>query len=65
MTAYFLWVEMYKRSLDTISRKASKVTEIMFRWLQTILVPADRHYTQVSSELAEYALWFDGCIGTI
>ncbi|TVU14089.1 hypothetical protein EJB05_37535 [Eragrostis curvula] len=57
--------DRFERSLDTISRKTSKVAEIMFRWAQTILVPADRQYTQVSSELAEYAPWFDGCIGAI
>ena len=37
----------------------------MFRWAPTVLVPADRHYTQVSSELADYAPWFDRCIGAI
>jgi len=57
--------DRFERSLDTISRKTSKLAEIMFRWAQTVLVPADRHYTQVSSELAEYAPWFDGCIGAI
>ena len=30
-----------------------------------VAVPADRHYRQVSSELVEYAPWFDGCIGAI
>ncbi|TVT98908.1 hypothetical protein EJB05_55721 [Eragrostis curvula] len=54
-----------KDNLHTISRKTSNVAEIMFRWAQTILVPADRQYTQVRSELAEYAPWFDGCIGAI
>ena len=57
--------DRFERSLDTISWKTSKMAEIMFRWAQTILVPADRHYTQVSSELAEHAPWFDGCIGAI
>jgi len=37
----------------------------MYRWAQTILVPADRNYPRVSQKLAEYAPWFDGCIGAI
>jgi hypothetical protein len=37
----------------------------MFRWAQTVLVSAHRHYAQVNSELTAYAPWFDGCIGAI
>ena len=37
----------------------------MYRWANTVLVPADRNYTRVSHKLAAYAPWFDGCIGAL
>ena len=48
-----------------VSRKVTALEEVMYRWAQTILVPADRNYPRVSQKLAEYASWFDGCIGAI
>ncbi|WVZ75374.1 LOW QUALITY PROTEIN: hypothetical protein U9M48_023430, partial [Paspalum notatum var. saurae] len=49
----------------TVSCKITNVAEIIFRWAQTIIVPLDRKYAQVHSELAKYAPWFDGCIGAL
>ena len=57
--------DRFERSLDTVSRKVTALAEVMYRWAQTILVPADRNYPRVSQKLAEYAPWFDGCIGAI
>jgi hypothetical protein len=34
----------FGRSFDTVSRKVTEVAHVMYRWAQTILVPADRHY---------------------
>jgi len=57
--------DRFERSLGTVSCKITTVAEIMFRWAQSIIVPLDRNYAQVHSELANYAPWFDGCIGAI
>jgi len=57
--------DRFERSLDTVSRKLTSVAEVMFRWANTVLVPADRNYARVSQKLAAYAPWFDGCIGAI
>jgi hypothetical protein len=38
----------FERSLDTVSRKITAVANVMYKWAQTILVPADRHYGRVS-----------------
>jgi len=37
----------------------------MYRWANTILVPADRNYACVSHKLDVHSPWFDGCIGSI
>ena len=57
--------DRFERSLDTVSRKITVVAEVMYRWANTVLVPADRNYACVSHKLAAYAPWFDGCIGAI
>jgi len=57
--------DRFERSLDTVSRKVTALAEFMYRWAKTILVPADRNYPRVNQKLAEYALWFDECIGAI
>jgi hypothetical protein len=55
----------FERSLDTVSRKVTKIANVMFKWAQTILVPPDKHYGGVSLRLQKYAPWFDGCIGAV
>ena len=57
--------DRFERSLDTVSRKITVVAEVMYRWADTVLVPADRNYTCVSHKLAAHSPWFDGCIGAI
>ena len=37
----------------------------MYRWADTVLVPADRNYAGVSHKLVAHSPWFDGCIGAI
>jgi hypothetical protein len=41
------------------------VAEVMFRWAQIVLVPADRNYPGVNQNLVAYAPWFDRCIGAL
>jgi hypothetical protein len=57
--------DRFERSLGTVSCKTTTVAQVMFRWAQTVIIPSDRNYEQVHSELAKYAPWFDGCIGAI
>ena len=55
----------FERSLDTISRKISHVTEVMCWWAHSVLVPADSSYAGVNWQLGSYAPFFDGCIGAL
>ena len=55
----------FERSLDTISRKISHVTEVMCWWAHSVLVPADNNYARVNWQLGSYAPFFDGCIGAL
>ena len=57
--------DRFERSLDTVSRKVSHVTEVMCRWAYHILVPADSTYAGVKWQLGTYAPFFDGCIGAL
>ena len=57
--------DRFERSLDTVSRKVSHVTEVMCRWADYILVPADSTYAGVKWQLGKYAPLFDRCIGAL
>ena len=57
--------DRFKRSLDTISRNVSHVTEVMCRWADTILIPTDNTYAGVKAQLGTYAPFFDRCIGAL
>ena len=57
--------DRFERSLDTVSRKMSHVTEVMCRWADTILIPTDNNYAGVKAQLGTYAPFFDGCIGAL
>ena len=47
--------DRFERSLDTVSRKIILVAEVMYRWADTVLVPADRNYARVSHKLAAHS----------
>ena len=47
--------DIFERSLDTVSRKMSHVTEVMCRWAHSVLVPADNNYAGVNWQLGSYA----------
>ena len=55
----------FERSLDTVSRKVSHVAEVIYRWADYILVPADSTYARVKWQLGTYAPFFDGCFGAL
>jgi hypothetical protein len=57
--------DRFERSLDTISRKCSLMSQIMNTWSNTIIVPSDPLYNGVHIELQPFAPHFDGCIGAI
>jgi hypothetical protein len=57
--------DRFERSLDTISRKCSLLSQIMHTWSNTIIVPSDPQYNGVHIELQPFAPHFDGCIGAI
>ena len=57
--------DRFERSLDTVSRKVTQVAEVMCRWADSILVPADSTYAGVKWQLGTYAPFFDGCIESL
>ena len=57
--------DRFERSLDIVSRKVSLVAEVMCRWADYILVPADSTYAGVKWQLRTYAPFLDGCIGAL
>ena len=57
--------DRFERSLDIVSRKVTHVAGVICRWANGILVPTDSTYAGVKSQLATYALFFDGCVGAL
>ena len=57
--------DRFERSLDTVSRKVTHVAEVICRWADSILVPADSTYVGVKWQLGTYAPFFDGYIGAL
>ena len=48
-----------------MNRKVTHVAEVICRWVDSILVPADSTYARVKWQLRSYAPFFDGCIGAL
>ena len=59
------WRDRFERSLDTISRNVTHVIEVIYRWADYILVPADSTYAGVKWQFGTYAPFFDRCIGAL
>jgi hypothetical protein len=55
--------DIFKRSLDTISRKMAMVADAMYGFAQTIICPKDPTFSKVHNKLRPYDPSFDGCIG--
>lgn len=57
--------DRFERSLDTVSKKITHVSEVMSRWADYIFVPSDITYGGVKKQLEPFKPFFDGCIGAL